>query len=75
MADAYLRDALRPPWLPEVWDWTTSAGSAALNAEVTRQALMVAYLNDFRFMMYLSLHAAPLLLLLRKPIAAGARAP
>jgi MFS transporter, DHA2 family, multidrug resistance protein len=39
----------------------------ALNAEVSRQALTIAYINDFRFMMYLSLLALPLLLLLRTP--------
>jgi DHA2 family multidrug resistance protein len=68
------RDALRAPWLPQAWDWTTSAGAAALNAEVSRQALMIAYVNDFRFMMFVALLAAPLLLLLRatrKPTAAN----
>ena len=55
------RDALRAPWLPHAWDWTTSAGVAALNAEVSRQALMIAYVNDFRFMMMFTLLAAPLL--------------
>ena len=68
------RDALRAPWLPQAWDWTTSAGATALNAEVSRQALMIAYVNDFRFMMFLALLSAPLLLLLRatrKPTAAN----
>jgi DHA2 family multidrug resistance protein len=51
--------------LPPVWNWTTSAGVAGLNAEVTRQAAMIAYLNDFRLMMYTTLLVAPLLLLLR----------
>ncbi|HEX6999471.1 MAG TPA: DHA2 family efflux MFS transporter permease subunit [Gammaproteobacteria bacterium] len=66
------RDALHAPWLPPVWDWTTTAGAVALNGEVTRQAVTIAYLNDFRLMMYLSLLAAPLLLLLR-PAHAPAR--
>jgi DHA2 family multidrug resistance protein len=66
------RHALRVG-LPQLYDWTTSAGAAALNAETTRHALMIAYLNDFRFMMYLSLAAAPLLLLL-KPARAPAAA-
>jgi DHA2 family multidrug resistance protein len=61
------RQALRPSVLPQIWDWTTGAGTAALNAEVSRQALMIAYLNDFRLMMYMTLLAAPLLLLLRAP--------
>jgi DHA2 family multidrug resistance protein len=62
-----LRPAVQPSVLPTIWDWTTSAGAAALNGEVTRQALMIAYLNDFRLMMYLTLLALPLLLLLRPP--------
>jgi DHA2 family multidrug resistance protein len=62
-----LRPAMQPSSLPMIWDWTTSAGVAALNGEVTRQALMIAYLNDFRLMMYMTLFAVPLLLLLRSP--------
>ncbi len=40
---------------------------AALNAEATRQAAMVAYIDDFKLMMLIVVLAAPLLLLLRKP--------
>ena len=61
------RDALLAPGVPELWNWSTEIGRIALNAEVTRQALTIAYINDFRFMMYLSLLALPLLLLLRSP--------
>jgi MFS transporter, DHA2 family, multidrug resistance protein len=39
---------------------------AALNATVTEQASMIAYNNDFKLMMVLSLAAIPLVLLLRK---------
>jgi DHA2 family multidrug resistance protein len=39
---------------------------AGLNASVTEQAAMIAYNNDFRLMMVLSLAAIPLVLLLRK---------
>ncbi len=45
-----------------------------LNAEVTRQATMIAYLDDFTLMMYVTLMVIPLLLLLRPP-KAGAAAP
>jgi DHA2 family multidrug resistance protein len=38
-----------------------------LNAEVTHQAAMIAYLDDFKLMMFVTLAAVPLLLLLRKP--------
>jgi MFS transporter, DHA2 family, multidrug resistance protein len=51
----------------QVFDWTTQAGVLALDGEVTRQAVTIAYLNDFRLMMYMTLLAAPLLLLLRAP--------
>jgi len=44
---------------------------AGLNATVTEQAAMIAYNNDFKLMMLLSLAAIPLVLLLRK---GGARA-
>ncbi|MBX3702015.1 MAG: DHA2 family efflux MFS transporter permease subunit [Dokdonella sp.] len=43
------------------------SGLAALNAEVTRQAGGIAFLNDFHLMMLLTLAAIPLLALLRPP--------
>jgi MFS transporter, DHA2 family, multidrug resistance protein len=45
---------------------------AALNASVTQQASMIAYNNDFKLMMVLSLASIPLVLLLRKGRAAKA---
>ena len=38
---------------------------ATLNAEVTRQAAMVAYIDDFKLIMLIALASLPLLLLLR----------
>lgn len=61
------RDTLQAPWLPQIWDWHTTAGAVALDREVTRQAQTIGYLNDFTVMMWITLLAAPLLLLLRKP--------
>src|SRR5207302_3717670 len=55
------------PYLAAPFSLTTSTGIAALNAEVTRQAAMVAYINDFALMMVIALVALPLLLLLREP--------
>jgi DHA2 family multidrug resistance protein len=43
------------------------SGIAALNAEVTRQASMVAYIDNFYFMVVVILVSLPLLLLLRRP--------
>jgi DHA2 family multidrug resistance protein len=40
---------------------------AALDGEVTRQALMIGYIDDFKLMMIVTLAVIPLLVLLRKP--------
>jgi DHA2 family multidrug resistance protein len=68
-----LVEGLRPdnplaqaPYLPAPFSLTTPSGIAALNAEVTRQAAMVAYINDFKLMMLIALASIPLLLLLRE---------
>jgi DHA2 family multidrug resistance protein len=46
---------------------TDPSGVAALNAEATRQAAMVAYIDNFKMMMLLVIVSLPLLLLLRRP--------
>ena len=38
-----------------------------LNAQVQVQAAMIAYVDDFKLMMFLTLAAIPLIFLLRKP--------
>ncbi len=58
---------LQFPQITRFWDIRTVAGLAALDQEVTRQAAMIAYLNDFKLMMIVTLTAIPLLLLVRKP--------
>jgi len=57
----------RAPYLVAPYSLTTPSGVAALNAEATRQAAMVAYIDDFMMMMILVIAALPLLLLLRRP--------
>jgi len=54
------------PWLAPPFSLTTPSGMAALNAEVTRQAAMVAYINDYALMMIIVLLLIPLLLLVRR---------
>src|SRR5436190_3996095 len=68
-----LVESLRPdnplaqaPFLPAPFSLTTPGGLAALNAEVTRQAAMVGYINNFKLMMIVALVSLPLLLLLRE---------
>jgi DHA2 family multidrug resistance protein len=53
----------------------TDTALALLDAEINRQALMIAYLDDFHLMMIVTLCAIPLLLLLRKPKRPGGGAP
>jgi MFS transporter, DHA2 family, multidrug resistance protein len=57
------------PYLMPPFSLTTPSGVAALNAEATRQAAMVAYIDDFKLMMIIIIIALPLLLLLRRPKA------
>jgi len=45
----------------------TEQGLMALNGEVTRQAATLAYLQDFRLMMWITLCAVPLIFFLRSP--------
>ncbi|MGE4012201.1 MAG: DHA2 family efflux MFS transporter permease subunit [Alphaproteobacteria bacterium] len=58
---------LQFPNVAAVWNMATEAGRMALNHEITRQATMIGFINDFRLMMYVSIAAMPLVLILRKP--------
>jgi MFS transporter, DHA2 family, multidrug resistance protein len=55
------------PFLAWPYSLTIPSGVAALNAEVTRQAQMIAYIDDFYLMGIIIIVALPLLLLLRRP--------
>jgi DHA2 family multidrug resistance protein len=46
---------------------TTMAGLAAINQEITRQAAMIAYVDDFILMLAATIAIAPLVLLIRPP--------
>jgi MFS transporter, DHA2 family, multidrug resistance protein len=49
------------------WNTATSAGLGALNDEITRQASIIAYMDDFKLMLLVSLPAVLLLFLTRWP--------
>jgi len=53
----------------------SAQGLAALDAQVNMQAATLAYLQDFRLMMWITLAALPLVVLLRAPARRAARAP
>jgi DHA2 family multidrug resistance protein len=54
------------PLLHAPYSLTEPHGIAALNAEVTRQAAMIAYINDYQLMMVIVLVCIGLLLLVRR---------
>jgi hypothetical protein len=69
-----LSEHLRPdnplahaPYLTAPFSLTTPIGIAALNQEVTRQAAMIAYIDDFLLMLFVILALLPLLLFVRAP--------
>lgn len=62
-----LNPLYRPDALPSGFNLDTTMGRAVLDAEVTRQAATIAYLDDFQLMMYLTLLAIPLVYLMRSP--------
>jgi DHA2 family multidrug resistance protein len=69
------------PLMHAPFSLTSPSGIAALNAEVTRQAAMVAYIDVFAFMMAIVAVTIPLLLLVRTrprqrpaPVAGNLRA-
>jgi DHA2 family multidrug resistance protein len=60
-------EALQQPGVSQIWNLATAAGRLALNAEITRQALIIAYADDFKLMMIIALLAAPFIFLLQGP--------
>jgi len=60
-----------------IWNLSTLAGRAALDLEINRQAVIIAYMNDYKLLALLALAATPLVLLLRRstaPVGAHAAA-
>jgi DHA2 family multidrug resistance protein len=64
-------DAVVRAELPRMLDPATTAGITSLNGEITRQASMVAYVDDFRLMFIITIACMPMLLLMRRPRQAG----
>jgi MFS transporter, DHA2 family, multidrug resistance protein len=55
------------PDIARSWDPATAAGRAALDAVVTQQAQIIAYIDDFKLLMIATLVALPLLAVFSKP--------
>ena len=65
----------RSPWLMAPFSLTNPSGVALLTSEVERQASMIAYIDDFRLMLFVALALAPALLLMRRPPRSGSHEP
>jgi DHA2 family multidrug resistance protein len=59
------------PMIARFWDPVTAAGRAALDAVVTRQAQIIAYIDDYKLLMIATLAVIPLLIVFKKPSRAG----
>jgi DHA2 family multidrug resistance protein len=55
------------PAIAHLWSPFTAAGRAALDAVITRQAEIIAYLDDFKLLLILTLLTLPLIFFFRKP--------
>ena len=68
-------NALQMPDVHSLLDITTDTGRAMLDAIVTQQANLIAYLNDYKLLMYLTLLVIPLIFIIgstkTKTAAAG----
>ena len=58
------------PAVAHAWDPLTAAGRAALDAVITKQAQIIAYIDDYKFLMIATLAVLPLLMVFRKPSGA-----
>jgi DHA2 family multidrug resistance protein len=67
----YANPAWNNPAVARAFDTTRPSGAAALDAMITQQSSMIAYVNDFRLMLYLTLAVIPLLLFIKAPGRAG----
>lgn len=63
--------AFEDPIIARLCDPLTAAGRAALDAVVTQQAQIIAYIDDYNLLMIATLAAIPLLVVFGKPKSSG----
>jgi DHA2 family multidrug resistance protein len=59
------------PMIARFWNPLTAAGRAALDAVVTQQAQIIAYIDDYKLLMIATLAVLPLLIVFKKPSGGG----
>ena len=62
------------PTIGQFWNPLTAAGRAALDAMMTQQAQIIAYIDDYKLLMIATLIVIPLLLVFKRPPAGAAGA-
>ena len=64
--------AFETPMIARLWSPVTAVGRAALDAMITRQAQIIAYIDDYKLLMIATLAVLPLLIVFRKSSQADA---
>jgi DHA2 family multidrug resistance protein len=59
------------PGVAHLWNPFTAAGRAALDTAITVQAQVIAYIDDFKLLLILTIAAFPLLLFFKRPERSG----
>jgi len=63
------------PAVTQFWNPLTAAGRAALDAMITQQAQIIAYIDDYKLLMIATLAVIPLLIVFKKTSGNGGAAP
>jgi MFS transporter, DHA2 family, multidrug resistance protein len=67
--------AFENPLLARAWNPLTAGGRAALDAVITRQAEIIAYIDDYKLLMIATLAVIPLLMVFKRLPRGGAATP
>jgi DHA2 family multidrug resistance protein len=59
------------PMITQFWNPLTAVGRAALDAVITRQAQIIAYIDDYKLLMIATIAVLPLLIVFKKAPAGG----
>jgi DHA2 family multidrug resistance protein len=63
--------AFESPIVKRFWNPLSAAGRAALDAAITQQAQIIAYIDDYKLLMIATIAAIPLLIVFKKTSYAG----
>jgi DHA2 family multidrug resistance protein len=63
--------AFESPAVTQFWNPLTAAGRAALDAMITRQAQIIAYIDDYKLLMIATLAVIPLLIVFKRAPGSG----